>query len=136
VLTLPVLVLAAVVLPVLVLAVLPLPAYVHLALFLVHTAPDPVSLVRRQRVLQALPSHPAGGADRLRLCDLPGARPYGRDREEHLRIRLLAGGRPPPVVPFLLNRGTLGWQLGNNNHAQTPESFLSQSPWLLSVAHR
>ena len=33
----------------------------------------------------------------------------------------------PPVAPFLrwLQRGALGWQLGNNNHAQTPESLLS-----------
>jgi hypothetical protein len=48
-----------------------------------------------------------------------------RDREEQLRIGVTAGGQPPPVAPLLFQRGALGWQLGNKNHALTPESFLS-----------
>ena len=80
----------------------PFPARVQLALVFGGTAPYPVHLVRGQRVLKALAAHPAGRADRLRPGYLPGPRPVGGHREEQLRIRLQAGGRPPPVAPFLL----------------------------------
>jgi hypothetical protein len=88
---------------------LPFPADVQLALVLGSPAPDPVHLVRRQGVLQALAAHPAGAADLLRPCYLPSPRPVRADREEQLRIRLQAGGGSPPVTPFLRQRGALSW---------------------------
>lgn len=84
-------------------------ADVQLALVLRRPAPDPVHLVRRQGVLQALAAYPAAGADRLRPCYLTRPRPVPANREEQLRIRLQAGGRAPPVKPFLPQRGALGW---------------------------
>ena len=88
---------------------LPLAAHVQQALVLRGPAPDPVHLVRRQGVLQALAAHPAGAADRLRPFYLASPRPVRGDWEEQLWIRLQAGGRAPPVTPFLRQRGALGW---------------------------
>jgi hypothetical protein len=88
---------------------LPLAAHVQPPLVLGRPAPHAVHLMRRERVLQALPPHLAGGTDRLRPGYLPGARPARRHGEEQLRIRLPAGGQLPPVAPLLLKRGTLGW---------------------------
>jgi hypothetical protein len=89
--------------PAVTLVPLPLPfaACVHLSLVLGRPAPDPVQLVRRQGVLEALGTHPASGADRLRPGCLARPRPARGDWEEQLRIRLKAGGRAPPVTPFL-----------------------------------
>jgi hypothetical protein len=89
--------------PAVTLVPLPLPfaACVHLSLVLGRPAPDPVQLVRRQGVLEALGTHPASGADRLRPGCLARPRPVRGDWEEQLRIRLKAGGRAPPVTPFL-----------------------------------
>jgi hypothetical protein len=100
-------------------AALVLPTHVELPLVLGRPAPHPVQLMRRQRVLQALAAHLATSADRLRPGYLTGPRPMRRDGKEQLRISLLTGSRSPPVAPFCLERGALGWQLGNN-HAQTP----------------
>lgn len=88
---------------------LPLAAHVQSPLVLGRPTPHAVHLVRRERVLQALSPHLAGGADRLRLSYLSGARPARRHGEEKLRIRFPAGGQLPPVAPLLLKRGTLGW---------------------------
>jgi hypothetical protein len=109
------------------LLVFPLAADVEPALVLSRPAPHAVQLVRGQCVLQALGAHSARGANRLGPGYFLLARPLRGDREEQLRIRLLAGGRPPPVAP-LLWRAALGGQMGEN-HAQTPESALS---WILS----
>jgi hypothetical protein len=87
----------------------PLATDVQPSLILGRTAPHAVHLVRRERVLQALSPHLAGGTDRLGLSDLPCARSARRHGKEQLRIRLPAGGQLPPVAPLLLKRGTLGW---------------------------
>ena len=87
--------------PAVTLVPLPFAARVHLSLVLGRPAPDPVQLVRRQGVLEALGTHPATGADRLRPGCLARPRPVRGDWEEQLRIRLKAGGRAPPVTPFL-----------------------------------
>jgi hypothetical protein len=88
---------------------LPLTPDVQAPLVLGRPTPNPVHLMRRERVLQALPPHLAAGTDRLRLGYLPGARPARRHGKEKLRIRFPAGSQLPPVAPLLLKRGTLGW---------------------------
>lgn len=65
------------------------------ALIFGHAAPHPVVLIPGDRVLEALGTHLASAAQRLRLLHLPGRTPC--DREKQVRIGRPAGGQPPPV---------------------------------------
>jgi hypothetical protein len=68
-----------------------------LALIFAGSAPDSVRLPGREREVQALGTHRAPGADRLRLVDLLDGWSYRRQREEQLGIGGQACSSRAPV---------------------------------------